>query len=238
MPAQQDYPDYMRVNQEVGNPFVDDAAVFNGPGSRTYGPFFSAPWESITITANSLASPNPIVVDVFWTVDQAGTQVIGHQRGSCNGGSVFADQFAVLGPYCSITIGWGVLDGAASTFLYVLPRRAMHGWARSIDDAKIASGAATAVGAGLTVTFDPLIVTSGRAHFHAASAAATWDAGVSTLDTGGVVDGTLASCYSTAIALVQDVDLFLPPRQLRITLRNTSGAGTTFAWSLVVDTSW
>lgn len=228
----------MRVDQQVGNPFVDDDNIFHAAGVTNYGPFFAAPWESITITASSLASPNPIVIDVFWTADLAGTQVIGHQRGSCAGASTFADQFAVLGAYCWLSIDWGVVVGAVSTDLFVIPRRAMHGWARGVNDGKIAGGAATAVGAGATVTVIPALVTSGRAHLHAASGVATWDVRVQSLDQAGAVDGELASCFSTAAALVQDTDLILPARQVQVLLRNTTGAGTTFAWSLVVDTSW
>lgn len=237
--AQADYPDWTRVDQQVGNPIVNRLGDFNVAGVRFYGPFFMSPWESVTVTASgAISAGDYVTVKLFWFADLAMTQAIASQTAQYKIGSTLADQFAVMGPYLNVSVDWGTGGGAVATNLIVLPRRAMHGWSRSVGDSRLLTFAAIAVGAGLTVRTPILTVTSGRAHLHVDTAGTLWVATIETLDATNTVDGSVGQVFGQASNIQSDFDIVLPPVQCQLAIQNGDGVARNYRGALTVDTSW
>lgn len=232
--SQIDYPDFIRVDQWVGDPWVNVAGqVFASP--HTFGPFFAAPWEAVALYlfVNVGGTPN-VQINVRWWNDQAMTQHIVDQfRDTAPNGQI-TEVFPVMGPW--VSIDYTVTAAGGVSTLLAQPRRGFHAAARPFPTPTLIAVVNQAIGAGGTLATPCNATTSGRAILSVSNVAATtWNATLDVITPAGVVVYRIVTLDSATVGKAATVAVALPGRLTQLQINNTGAAGANFYASLIVD---
>lgn len=226
-----DYPDFLRVEQWVGAPFL--AGVHAGVANNTsFGPFFVAPWECVSLLVNVAASSPASIftVEVAFS-DPAFVPFVGLTTWHCTAGQLLIDMLPVHGSMMTITIR--DLPAARDMSMFVIPRRGYSPMARWPNGDPLLRVIGAAVGAGATTSLVLGVCTSARCTFTIQTTAVAWIASLTEIDQAGVSLSRVGTITSTDVGLGGSIQVDLPPNPIRWGFSNLDGVGRTVDSALV-----
>lgn len=156
-----DYPDWLRVDQKVGNPLLNQFNL-QVSGVTTFGPFNVGQWEATRILFEALNTNTECAILLVWTVDQAATQIINAVEASSDGQALYSETFPNEGNWLTVRLTPLVGATPMPVQITVYPKGGGGSPNEVTQGAPSINSAFTAIGAGTSVTFKGSLITPGR----------------------------------------------------------------------------
>lgn len=221
-----DYPDFLRVEQWVGAPFVNALQIALPPDQPGFN-FYTASWESVEfyVFQSGGGAATPIQLTLSW-YDGPGGAFLGSQVYQMLAGMQMRDVVPVTGAYLNVGLnGW---VGTRNVYLQVVPRRGTlaetfgAGWLPMLGYINVA-----VAGGGNKVTNADRVQT-GPATLAVFSSGVNWFANLFELDLAGVAQTLLGTLGNAGGRSASPVTVRLPTRTVQLQVFNQDAGAANF----------
>lgn len=215
-PVQHGYPDYQRNTPATDVMYIFDVGVANA--NITYPIQFVGLTPNVGVVLISITQRARL--DLFFYADAAGTSLVGIQRVATNANGNFQGTVQCLGPFCKPVLNPGVTPLSYQFRLFATPGAGIQ--QNGDQDNILISQFNTAIGAGVTLTFDALVTWPEEASFLYAQTAGTWNGSILAVD----FDATATRIHAWDSTWGQATQglIKLPAGNARIVIHNTSAS--------------
>lgn len=231
--ATSDYPDWFNPTQfQNPEPFAREAGVFHDSTPVTWGPFFTAQWPHLYV---NVLSTDAVLGAVQFAMDSGFLDVIAEYDFATIANVQYRDVVPVIGPWVRMIVTYHTGAGTVQTWTTLLPTRNDDPYMRGGGQLYVYRAGGLSIGAGITATITPLVVTSGRAIIALNTNAGIWNASLFPTDSAGTSIGQLAVLTNSAAAFIDNVAVTLPADPTRLTIFNGDGAARNFSFAVVLE---
>lgn len=216
------YPDFSRVSQSVGDPFVANYGGAHVAG-EVDGPFYVGIWPAISLQFISFtaATRYRVILDYFF--DQAMTQPAGSITYQGAYPYRFNDTVPQLGPWMRVSVDGSAYPATWQILVWpsVVPTLGGFG----TDETMVFLQTSVALGAGATLLVDFGRSPPGEAMFYCGAGITNWDCILSTVDYSNTYrEIAVFNGAHNANAVVQNI--IIPRYHMRANFRNLSAGAT------------
>ncbi len=221
-----DYQDWLRVDQWTNVPLFQGVKSNVGVACVTLGPFYIAPWESLSFQVDNGNSGKAFSVGILWQ-DTVGGPFVSNDTYVCSTQvPQIIDTVVCQGQYVTFQLASNV-GTIASMNVNIVPRRGYHRGADVGVIQALIDSANNAVGIGGTLTLNPSYVTASEAVLTVYSSQFKFAATLQTKDINNAQVGVCGAIQTDGGATPLSIPVTLPFYPVQLVVQNLSGVACT-----------
>lgn len=223
------HPDWVLLDPEVGDPFINETATINA--EQVYPRVQMSNWEAVQVTLTPSTLALTFEVEASWYSAQVGGVRTGRQVMKAHDGARASHAFPVCGEWCEIRVR---AENYAAGRIYQLvcaPRRRADTLARDAMAAEVLDANNQTIAGPATVDYDADRVLAGPSGVCVETDTTNWRAEVRAIDSSGFTFPVAVLNYGATQTIAHDA-FVAPLYTLRLRIVCNAAGNHAFRWHL------